>query len=128
MTGNCNKINISYLLMLTLLLSGCGIGEGYLAPIKLVDARYKKVPMTIVSVASSHDIVAIIDPCGDNPGVVDEILLRMSNGQIIVSYSNNVSGDYTRLAILVPGTYQTTDTQGCFFTIDSNGGIINEHL
>lgn len=73
------------------------------------------------------DIVAIVDPCGDSPGIIDEVFLRLKDRSLVASFSNNVNGDYTRFSILAPGNYQTTDGSNCFFTVDQDFNIINEH-
>jgi len=73
------------------------------------------------------DIAEIIDPCQDAPGVVDEVLLKLGNGSILVLFASNANGNNPRLALLGPGNYMTSDTTNCFFTIDSNSAIINQH-
>ena len=70
--------------------------------------------------------VGLIDPCGDKPGIYDEVFIKMANGTLVASFSNNVNGDYTRLSVLVPGTYMTTDGDSCTFTVTANNDIINE--
>jgi hypothetical protein len=62
----------------------------------------------------------VIDPCGDIPGRVDEVLLRMSNGQLVVFFTDN-GGD--RLSVLGPGSYQVTDGTFCRFNVNSAGEI-----
>jgi len=74
-----------------------------------------------------YGIVNIIDPCGASGGH-DEVLLKLANGTIIASFSNNAAGNMTRFSILKAGVnYITTDNSGCFFSIDTNGNIYNEH-
>lgn len=65
--------------------------------------------------------VGLLDPCGDAPGRYDEIFLKLSNGTILASFSDNVSGLNTRFSVLSPGTYQTTDGDNCIFTINALG-------
>jgi hypothetical protein len=65
--------------------------------------------------------VAVVDVCGDAPGVYDEVLLRLANGQLLASFSDNASGANTRFSILTPGTYRSTDGSNCMFTVHSNG-------
>lgn len=72
-------------------------------------------------------IVAIIDPCGDKPGIIDEVLLKMQNGTIIASFSDDWTGHNTRFAVLTSGTYQTTDGSNCVFTVDASNNVINQH-
>lgn len=71
-----------------------------------------------------YAVVSIEDPCGDAPGIIDEVLLKLANGQFLVSFSENVSGKNTRFAILPPATYVTTDGSGCTFTITSDGQVL----
>ena len=68
-------------------------------------------------------VLEVIDPCGDASGVVDEILLRLSDGSVLCSFSANASGQNTRLAILPPGNYVTTDGSACAFTVTQDGQI-----
>lgn len=71
-----------------------------------------------VNGSDGKDAVAeLIDPCGDAPGVVDEVLIKLADGRVLASFSANVQGLYTRLAVLPPGTYMTTDGSGCVFSI-----------
>jgi hypothetical protein len=69
---------------------------------------------------------ALVNPCGDAPGIWDEIFLRLANGQLVASFSDNANGNNTRFSILTPGTYETTDGDNCMFTVDNSLQIINE--
>ena len=71
--------------------------------------------------------VTIVDPCGDKSGVYDEVLLKLADGTILASFSDDVNGKNTRFSLLNPGSYMTTDSSRCFFTIDSNMNIVNQH-
>ena len=71
--------------------------------------------------ATAFTPVALLDPCGDAPGRYDEVFLKLSNGTILASFSDNVSGLNTRFSVLTPGTYQTTDGDNCVFTINALG-------
>lgn len=62
-------------------------------------------------------IVELIDPCGDNPNIYDEILIRLNNNKLIAYFED---GTQHYLTIIIPGTYQTTDKQRCIFTITDN--------
>jgi hypothetical protein len=75
---------------------------------------------------SEYTPVAVIDPCGDKPGVIDEVLLKLSNGSVLASVSDKRNGENTRFAILPANNYMTTDGSNCYFTITSQGEIINE--
>lgn len=71
--------------------------------------------------------VELVDPCGDTPGVYDEVFLRLANGKLLSSFSDNANGQNTRFSILVPGNYITTDGSHCSFTVDSNNQIVGVH-
>lgn len=70
--------------------------------------------------------VGFIDPCGDKPGIIDEVILKISDGNggwvLLASMSDNVNGQNTRLSILTSGNYMTSDGSRCFFTVQS--GVI----
>ena len=77
-------------------------------------------------------IAAILNPCGTN-GAHDEVLIKIQTGsdiKVLASFSNNVSGDYTRFAVLTPGVlYATTDFSGsCKFRVDVSGNLYDEYL
>jgi hypothetical protein len=60
-------------------------------------------------------IIEIIDPCGPGDNGPDEILFRLSTGELVAWYHN------LGLVVLADGAYQTTDKQKCQFTV--TGGI-----
>lgn len=68
-------------------------------------------------------ISELVDPCGDAAGIHDEVLLRLANGQLLASFSDNANGLNTRFSLIGPGSYQTTDGSGCNFTINADGSI-----
>lgn len=68
----------------------------------------------------------VVNPCGDAPSVYDEVLIKLSNGTLIASFSQNANGQNTRFAILPAGTYITTDGDNCTFSVNSNGDITYE--
>ena len=71
--------------------------------------------------------VGLIDPCGDAPGVFDEIFVKLQNGTLIASFSDNASGANTRFSVLVTGTnYRTTDGSSCYFSVNA-AGVYNDH-
>lgn len=76
---------------------------------------------------SAFTPVFVVDPCNDALGIYDEVLLKLSNGSMLASFSDNPSGKNTRFSLLTPGNYQTTDGSKCYFSIDSNMNIFNEH-
>lgn len=70
-------------------------------------------------------VVEVIDPCGDAPGIVDEILIHLSDGRVLRSFSDRANGKNTRLSILPAGSYVTTDGSNCAFTVSADGTINN---
>lgn len=75
--------------------------------------------------AGTPAILEVIDPCGDADDIVDEVLIRMSNGQVLVSFSDSANGNNTRLAVLPPGSYMTTDGSACQFTVGNDGQVVD---
>lgn len=71
--------------------------------------------------------VALVDPCGDAPGTYDEVFIRLFNGTLVASFSENANGKNTRFSVLTAGSYMTTDGDNCTFTVDANNNIINEN-
>jgi hypothetical protein len=67
--------------------------------------------------------VAAIDPCGNGPGF-DEVLLRLNDGSILASFSDNANGKNTRFSLLVPGNYVSTDGTLCYFSVTSAGEVV----
>lgn len=73
---------------------------------------------------SAHTIVEVYDVCGNQAGALDEVLLRTKSGKWIAHYS---SGSLQFLTILEPGSYRTTDSTRCAFTVNSSNQIVNEY-
>ena len=67
--------------------------------------------------------VGLLDPCGDAPGRADEVLLLLSNGTVLASFSDNQNGLNTRFSVLENGYYRTTDGDNCYFTLTD--GVIS---
>lgn len=63
---------------------------------------------------SPFDIVAIVDPCGAQGGGLDEVLLRLRNGQLLAHYSDGFKQFFV---VLQPGAYHTTDGYSCNFNV-----------
>jgi hypothetical protein len=77
--------------------------------------------------ASGIYITEIINPCGDESLVNEEIFLRLSTGRILALYDGVPQQD--RLALIEPGNYITTDNvqnRSCSFTITNDYQITNE--
>jgi hypothetical protein len=68
-------------------------------------------------------IVEVINPCEDHPTVVDEVILKLQDGNLLASFSDNQSGLNTRFSLLQPGNYMVTDGSGCFFTVNSDMSV-----
>lgn len=62
-------------------------------------------------------ILEIIDPCGDSPGEFDEIMFRLSSGELVAYFEQ---GSKRFLTVLNPGNYRTTDKQSCRFTVTTD--------
>lgn len=77
--------------------------------------------VTLCDAGSSLTIVEIVDPCNDAANIIDEVLLVLSNGQVLASMSDAASGQNTRLVVVPPGTYNTTDGSACQFTVTAAG-------
>lgn len=64
-------------------------------------------------------VITILDPCGDDPGLPDEVILVMANGTYLAWYKN------LGFTVLQEDTvYVTTDWQRCKFKI--NAGLLEE--
>ncbi len=68
----------------------------------------------------AYSPVDVIIPCG-NTVSYKEVLLRLSNGQVLASFSENISGLNTRLSLIPDGTYMNTDGSNCTFSISTSG-------
>jgi hypothetical protein len=107
------KINF-IILLLTLAMIGCAKGErgsDGRNGVHGADGASPEVP--------DYSIVGVIDPCGDEPSVIDEILLVLKNGQIVTYFAESGSAQKARLVLIPDGTYVTTDTTNCVFTIQA---------
>lgn len=78
-------------------------------------------------VPSNLGLVSLINPCGDAPGIFDEVLIRLSDGNILASFSDNANGQNTRFSLLTPGSFSTTDGSGCRFSVDNNLTITDQN-
>lgn len=59
-----------------------------------------------------------IDPCGDNPNKIDEILIKLYDGSILAVFKD---GQYF-MSFLKDGNYKTTDKTNCYFQVN-NGNV-----
>lgn len=69
---------------------------------------------------SPYTPVGILRPCGGR-ALYAETLLRLHDGQILASFSENNSGKNTRFSVLPDGSYATTDGANCSFTVATAG-------
>lgn len=77
----------------------------------------------VAGAPGTNAVLAIIDPCGDNPGHQDEVLLLLSNGQYLAYFKESGSEEF--LTILEWGkSYVTTDDQECHFKISATGEYV----
>ena len=65
--------------------------------------------------------VQAIAPCGVASSPYKEVLLVLSDGEVLASYSDSASGANTRLALLPDGSYVDTDASSCQFSLATNG-------
>lgn len=72
---------------------------------------------------TAYSVVEVIDPCGKQ-AAFDEVLLKLANGQIMAHFA---SGAQQFLALIGPGSYSTSDSTHCYFTITNEGAVTNEH-
>lgn len=70
---------------------------------------------------TAYTVAGVVDPCGDAPGIYDEVFLRFANGNLVASFSDNINGYNTRLSELPDGNYVTTDGSGCNFNVSTLG-------
>lgn len=71
------------------------------------------------AVVPQYTPVEPIIACG-NTVAYKEVLLLLSNGQVLGSFSNDIGGTMTRLAFLADGTFMNTDGSGCIFTLETS--------
>jgi hypothetical protein len=71
--------------------------------------------------SETTSIIEVIDPCGPGYDGTDEILLKLSTGELVAWYK------HIGLAALSDGDYVTTDKQKCHFKVES-GVITDAHL
>jgi len=79
----------------------------------------------LTQLATEDTVVEYLDPCGNGPGF-DEVLLHTRSGKYVAYFESGSNRFLTVLQLNV--SYRTTDSQKCFFTINNDGQIVNEHL
>ena len=66
-----------------------------------------------------YTVTEVIDPCGKQASF-DEVLLRMSNGQLLAHFA---SGNNQFLTTIGVGSYTTTDGTNCYFTVNNDMSV-----
>jgi len=79
----------------------------------------------LATLQAQEQVVSYVDPCGNSPVGYDEVLLRTSTGRLIAYFE---TGGSRFLSFLEPGNYRTTDTSRCYFTVDADLNVVNQHL
>lgn len=75
----------------------------------------------LLEIEKNVQVLEIIDPCGDAPNIVDEVIFKVAQlGEIkyFASFSDNSNGKNTRLSLIDSGAYITTDGSNCKFSIE----------
>lgn len=95
--------------------------------VTVLQAQVNSSLVSIATLQGYNNIVSIKDPCGSQ-GSYNEVLLKLSNGKYLASFSENANGLNTRFVLLTDGNFRTTDGSGCYFTVSGSGTVIsNEH-
>jgi hypothetical protein len=71
------------------------------------------------AIIGAYTPVDAIMPCG-NAVAYKEVLLRLNNGQLLASFSDNIQGLNTRLSLLPDGSYIDTDDSNCNFSVSTS--------
>lgn len=86
-----------------------------------VGAQGNTGPQGASIVQSPYTPVQAIEPCGPTSSSYKEVLLVLSNGDILSSFSEQLNGQDTRLTFLTDGSYVDTDESGCNFSVSTTG-------
>lgn len=70
--------------------------------------------------STPYTITQVVKPCPLVSGSFPEVLLVLQDRSILASATSNGSALTTRLALLTPGSYVTTDGRSCNFTVTSS--------
>lgn len=97
--------------------------DGLQVSLDIVQENVNSLLVDVAVLQGYKHIEGMVDPCGNHPSKVDEVLLRLSTGELLVSYSDTAAGLNTRFAVLGNGTYGTTDGTNCTFTV--NNGVVS---
>lgn len=90
------------------------------AAISALQAQINLQQLTLAQLSTGLRVIDLIDPCGDGPGY-DEVLVRMSNGDLVAYFEQ---GSNRFLTVLTRNAYyRTTDAQGCNFYLGAAGTV-----
>lgn len=78
------------------------------------------IQMNALSGSLAGAITSMIDPCGDESGYFDEVLLKTADGKYIAYFED---GGRRFLSVIGAGNFISTDHQRCRFTINNDGTI-----
>lgn len=107
------------LILLLLLIGGCGKEDKGVAPNPLQGPKGDKGDPGLSP--SSNDIAEAFSACPNIATPYREVLLRLNNGQLLASFSDNINGYNTRFVLIPDGTYTNSDGSGCTFTVSTSG-------
>ena len=93
------------------------------AQLSAVELAQQDMLVQLAELQGRVAVAQIIDPCGNAPAVVDEVLLKLTDGSLLASFSDNSSGKNTRFAVVPAGNYVTTDGSSCMFHVSSSGAV-----
>lgn len=72
----------------------------------------RPIEMTLPTDLFGAQVLEAVDPCGDNPQVADEKILKLSDGKFARVF-------FGARSLIPPGTYMTGDGDLCLFTFDN---------
>lgn len=131
------QLNISSLFNQISVLSNSVSNDSGLSPeqvesinnqITALSLQTQEITVQLASVQGFSGIIGIKDPCGAQHGL-NQVLLHLSDGRYLSSYSDNETGRNTRFVILLDGTYRTTDGTHCVYDVTNYGTVItNERI
>lgn len=101
--------HISLFLVMSVALTACGPDNGKDGIMGPAGANGQPGSAGPQGPMGSAGIQAVIDPCGDDSNVLDEVVIVLNDGQLLRSQPY--------LQALTPGTYHTNDGTHCQFTV-----------
>lgn len=70
--------------------------------------------------AGQSGFVGVLDPCGDEAGYPDEVLLKFENGVIIAIFTEHGQNYLRQFTCDSEGYFVTVDHQGCVFHLNED--------